>query len=103
MSQVASTGKLYAFDAVNGRLHWTATTGGGISSSPTIADGVLFIGSDDDSLYAYATADCGSASCQPIWSFPIGGSVVSSPVVANGYVYVGSNDGNLYAFDIGQS
>jgi len=96
-------GNLYAFNAAYGNLLGTATTGGSISSSPTIiASGVLFIGSDDGNLYAFDITGCGSASCQPLyrWSYSTAGSVVSSPVVANGYVYVGSNDGNLYAFDL---
>ena len=62
-------------------------------------NGVVYIGSDDDSLYAYPAAGCNSATCGPLWTGPTGGVVESSPAVAKGVVYVGSFDGKLYAFD----
>jgi eukaryotic-like serine/threonine-protein kinase len=79
-----------------------------IKSSPTIANGVLFFGSDDGNLYAYNISGCKSTSCIPKdeWSYPIAGNIDSSPVVANGYVYIGSDDKNdpnngyLYAFGL---
>ncbi len=79
-----------------------------IQSSPTIANGVLFIGSDDGYVYAYNISGCKSTSCipNPEWSYPLAGHIDSSPVVANGYVYIGSDDKNdpnngyLYAFGL---
>ena len=56
--------KLYAFDAA-GKLNcntaspafctplWTATTGGAIDSSPAIANGTVYVGSQDHNLYVY--------------------------------------------------
>ncbi len=71
---------------------WAATTGAAVQSSPAIAAGVAYVGSDDGSLYAY-DATTGA----PKWSVPTGGAVVSSPAVANGTVYVGSDDHKLHA------
>lgn len=51
-------------------LAWTGTTGSAIYfSSPTVANGVVYVGSEDDKLYAYA-AGCasGGASCAPLWT-----------------------------------
>lgn len=85
-------------------LGWTATTGSGVDSSPAVANGVVYVGSNDQKLYAFdASGSAGCAgmpkACAPLWSALTGGGVVSSPAVVNGVVYVGSWDGNLYAFD----
>lgn len=86
-------GKLYAFDAATGALLWTYTTGNGIMSSPTVAYGIVYFGSNDRKVYAL-NAKTGKL----LWSYATGYFVVTSPVVSNGIVYVGSNDGKLYAF-----
>ena len=108
-----SDGKLWAFDAA-GKINcsgtpksctplWSATIGPSFSS-PTVANGVVYVGSDDGNLYAFdaaGTTNCSGTpkSCAPLWSATTGNSVESSPAVASGVVYVGSDDGNLYAFD----
>src|SRR6266508_2281027 len=78
---------------------WHGTTGGAVESSPAVANGVVYVGSDDRKLYAFP-ASCGTsnATCTPLWHGTTGGAVRSSPAVVNGVVYVASNDGNLYAF-----
>lgn len=110
---------LYAFDAGGStgcsgtpkacQPLWTAAAGGGDFnfSSPTIANGVVYIGSTDGNLYAFdaggATGCSGTPkTCQPLWTTAATGGPMSfsSPAVANGRVYVGaSDDGKLYAFD----
>ena len=75
-----------------------------MESSPAVANGVVYVGSDDDKLYAFDAAgktNCNSMtqSCNPLWTATTGGAVGSSPAVANGVVYVGSGDDKLYAFD----
>jgi len=79
---------------------WTATTGGIVDSSPTIANGMVYVGADDGTLYAFKTS-CGSTSCAPVWATPTPShnKIRSSPAVANGIVYVGSYDHNIYAFN----
>jgi hypothetical protein len=67
---------------------------GSIYSSPTVADGIVYVGSIDNSLYAVDAAD-GSE----VWSFTAGNNIYSSPTVADGIVYVGSADNSLYAVD----
>jgi len=71
---------------------WNFPTGGAVSSSPAVAQGVLYVGSNDFNLYAL-DASTGAK----LWSFPTGSQVRSSPAVANGVVYVGSLDFNVYA------
>jgi len=75
-------------------LHWAYTTGSYVYSSPAVANGVVYVGSYDDNVYAL-NATTGAK----LWSYTTGSYVSSSPVVANGVVYVGSYDDNVYAFD----
>src|SRR5947199_3462940 len=65
-------------------LDWSYVTGNGIFySSPAVANGVVYIGSLDDTLYAL---DAGIGALK--WSYSTGGSINSSPAVTNGIVYV---------------
>jgi outer membrane protein assembly factor BamB len=77
-----------------GTLKWTFTAGGSIHSSPTVVDGVVYVGSRDGYLYALD-----AATGEKLWAFKTGSWVESSPAVVGGVVYCGSNDGNLYALD----
>jgi outer membrane protein assembly factor BamB len=74
----------------NGQLKWNYTTRGAVESSPAVANGIVYVGSDDNNLYAL-NATTGAK----LWNTTGGGS----PAVANGIVYVGSDDNNLYAFN----
>jgi len=111
----SADGKLYAFDAGGATgcsatpktcsPLWSATTGGAIySSSPAVANGVVYVGSDDRKLYAFDAAGVTNCSgtpktCTPLWTAITGGEVRTSPAVANGVVYVGDGSYALYAFD----
>jgi eukaryotic-like serine/threonine-protein kinase len=79
---------------------WTGTTGGQVRSSPAVANGVVYVGSADHKLYAYAIGCAnGGGSCTPLWTATTGDMIISSPAVADGIVYVGSGEGKVYAFD----
>ena len=58
-----------------------------MDSSPAVANGVVYVGSDDNNVYAL-NATTGAK----LWSYTTGGDVVSSPAVVNGVVYVGSDE-----------
>ena len=75
-------------------LLWTFSTGGWVVTAPAVADGVVYIGSDDHSLYAL-TADTGEL----LWSFDTEDVIRSTPTVVDGRVFFGSNDNHLYALD----
>jgi outer membrane protein assembly factor BamB len=113
-SQAAS--KLYAFSAAGTtncsgtrktcKPLWTGAIqpfGNYIVSSPAVANGVVYVGSEDGIIYAFSasgTTNCSGTpkTCQPLWTGTTGGTMESSPAVANGVVYIGSDDGKLYAF-----
>ena len=44
---------MYALDATNGDEIWTFKTGDVVTTHPALAYGNLYIGSDDDTLYAF--------------------------------------------------
>jgi outer membrane protein assembly factor BamB len=83
---------------------WTSPTLTAITSSPAVANGVLYIGSSGGKLYAFDAAGVTNCSgtpttCAPLWSTASYSMIPSSPAVANGVVYVGAWNGNFYAFD----
>jgi len=87
---------LYPYNVAGLNQAWAATTGRAITSSPAVANGVVYVGSEDFNLYAFNAT---SGNSLPGWPVSTGGFINSSPAVANGVVYIGSGDSNLYAFD----
>lgn len=77
-----------------GGVRWKFQTDGPVSSSPTVADGSVFVGSGDGKLYAVD-----EKSGKEIWRFATAGAVDSSPAVEAGTVFFASRDRNLYAVD----
>ena len=75
-------------------VKWRFRAGGPIVSTPAVADGTVYFGSADHSVYA---VDEHTGLLR--WKFATHGRVSSSPAVVEGRVYVGSYDGNLYALD----
>jgi outer membrane protein assembly factor BamB len=74
-------------------LKWSYTAVGAfINSSPAVANGVVYFGSDDANVYAL-----NASTGVKLWRRKIDPD--SSPAVANGVVYLGSAD-NLYAFSL---
>ena len=47
------------------QMLWTYTTGGAVESSPSVANGVVYAGSDDNNLYAL-----NASSGALLWTFP---------------------------------
>ena len=113
--EASTDGTFYAYDTSgrgacfdntprNCAPEWVVHTGGPIYSSPTVADGVVYVGSSDGYLYAFpavpnpATCTGGPpVECPASWRVQTGGPVLSSPVVDGSTVYVGSDDGKLWA------
>ncbi|MFC2020230.1 PQQ-binding-like beta-propeller repeat protein [Chloroflexota bacterium] len=77
-----------------GTSKWVFSTDAPIHSSPAVADGTVYVGSQDYKLYAL-NADTGAKN----WEYMTGSWVESSPAVVDGKVYFGSNDSLLYVLD----
>jgi outer membrane protein assembly factor BamB len=73
---------------------WRYTTGGSVMSSPAVVNGTVYVGSNDDNVYAL-NASTGAR----IWSYATSAQVFSSPAVDGGVVYVGSVDDSVYALN----
>ena len=74
-------------------LHWSHLTENYISS-PTVAGGTVYYGSEDHKVYAID-----AATGRLRWSYTTGGGVYAAPAVAGGIVYIGSDDDTLYALN----
>ena len=77
---------------MNEWVEWQFDAGSQVDSSPTVVDGLLFVGSRDGHLYAL-NAETGVRR----WTFKTESRVQSSPTVADGTVFFGSHDGHVYA------
>jgi len=104
-----SGNKIHCFNANNGDELWNYTTGGNVFSSPAVANGYVYFGSNDKNVYCLDADpsddvdegfdDPGDVNYDLIWSYTTGGSVISSPVVVDGHVFTGSDDKNVYCLD----
>ncbi len=70
---------------------WSFKTEDEIRGTPTIFQGILYIGSYDNNLYALDAAD---GKFQ--WKYPTDGGIVSRPALTDGNVFVGSEDKRLH-------
>jgi outer membrane protein assembly factor BamB len=75
-------------------VKWTFRTHGEVISSPAIANGVVYFGSNDGKLYAI-DQETGTQK----WNFSTNARITSSPAIANGLVYFSSYDGSFFALD----
>ena len=77
-----------------GQVTWNFSTGDKVRSSPAVSDGVVYVSSYDNYVYALD-----GATGAMLWTFKTGNDVYASPIVADGVVYVGSEDQKLYALN----
>jgi len=77
------------------RIKWKFHTNNQVLSSPAVADGTVYVGSNDHFLYAL---DAATGALR--WKFKTDGRITSSPAVSEGLVYFGSFDSNIYAVDV---
>ncbi|MDP8256459.1 MAG: PQQ-binding-like beta-propeller repeat protein [Candidatus Alcyoniella australis] len=88
-------GHLHAFTTDRGYLLWSFPTRDHIYSSPAIAaDGTIYVGSTDGTLYAI------NPDGTQRWAFDTLDPIRSSPAIdAEGNVYFGCGDGRIYSLD----
>ena len=82
---------VYAVDAATHDVLWHKDASDCLTGM-TLADGMLFFGSHDDSVYAID-----ATTGMLLWSRATGDQIESAPSVDNNRVFVGSSDGNVYA------
>jgi len=77
---------------------WQTTTGDAVTCSPAVGtDGTVYVGSNDNSFYAY------NPNGTLRWSHAAGSvfDTSSAAIAPDGTVYAGCTDGNVYAFSAG--
>ena len=79
--------------SLEGKGVWTFATRARVESSPAIAGGRVFVGSNDGRFYVL---DLNSGA--QVWEFNAGGLLSASPAIGRGRVGIGSQDGRLYCF-----
>ncbi|MEW6651374.1 MAG: PQQ-binding-like beta-propeller repeat protein, partial [Chloroflexota bacterium] len=90
---IATARGLYALNATNGAEVWRFDTELPLGNSPTVADGVVYVGGFDRRLYALRVSD-GAL----LWSYNGAGAGYSTnPLVVGGRVILGNRDGAMYA------
>jgi outer membrane protein assembly factor BamB len=92
---VGSNYGIHALDARTGRELWKTQTNGFVKSAPTVVDGTLYVGGDDNRFYA---VDIKNGTMKWIYKNALQG-YTSSSIVENNLVYAGSKDGSFYVFD----
>ena len=77
----------------SGKTAWAFATRARGESSPAIAGGRVYVGSNDGRFYVLALTNGAK-----LWEFNAGGALSASPAIANGRIVIGSQDGRLYCF-----
>ena len=76
-----------------GKSVWTFATQARVESSPAIAGGRVFVGSNDGRFYVLNLT-----TGAKLWEFTAGAPLSASPAIARGRIVIGSQDGRLYCF-----
>lgn len=84
----------YCLDAKTGKKLWSYLTGGAVLGTPTVANGIVYVGSQDGFLYAL---DAKTGALR--WRFASSVSFTAAPLIHEGVVYAPSQDGYIYALD----
>jgi outer membrane protein assembly factor BamB len=91
-------GYVAAIDERNGGLIWQVRPGGPLRGSPTVANGAVYVVSQDNQVYSLKEAD-GSTNWSAAASLEIAGVFGSaSPAVGQGTVVAGFSSGELNAY-----
>ncbi len=91
-----------------GQILWSAAVGGQVVSSPVVANGILYVVSNDGFVYAYdfdpsdgvddgLEKDAGGNQKDLLWKYSYGSTAFSSPAVSRNGIYFGADNGKLYA------
>ena len=78
------SGRIFALDADTGRELWRHATDGPIWSSPLVADGKVYVGTDTGELWTFAA----SRELRVLGKTKLDSPISTSPIAANGVLYV---------------
>jgi outer membrane protein assembly factor BamB len=79
--------------SLDGKGVWTFATRARVESSPAIAGGQVYVGSNDGRFYVLSVNNGAK-----LWEFNAGSPLSASPAIGRGRIVIGSQDGRLYCF-----
>jgi outer membrane protein assembly factor BamB len=88
----SSPGRIIALNSANGAVRWWRALPSGSESSPMLAHGDVFFGSQNGTVYAL-----NDRNGEPVWTYHAQAAVKASPTLANGVLYFGDYSGRLQA------
>jgi outer membrane protein assembly factor BamB len=104
---IASLGGLYAYEAYYqdeatksiGKPLWDMPLNGTVST-PRIHSGIIYIGSEDEHLYAF---EYGGSTISPVWKYKANGAIRATPCISQrgDHVITASIDGSVYCLPKG--
>ncbi|RME46120.1 MAG: hypothetical protein D6796_09420, partial [Caldilineae bacterium] len=89
---IATARGLYALDAATGAEKWVYPTTLPLGHSPTVTNGVVYVGGFDRKLHAID-----AATGAGLWTFEADAGFETNPLVVGDKVYMGNRDGYFYA------
>ncbi|WP_420631708.1 PQQ-binding-like beta-propeller repeat protein [Candidatus Leptofilum sp.] len=92
---ISTASGLYAIDSTTGAEKWVYATEMPLGHSPTIHNGVAYVGGLDNKIHAI---DVNSGL--GLWTFSGSGGFETNPLIIDDTLYAGSRDGNMYAITI---
>ena len=93
-------GWVYAVHSISGTLKWKTKIGEKTDiSSPTLARGLVFIGTRDGEKGGFFALD--EETGRILWTYRVGASVTAPPSIADGMLFCVTDDWHMYVFDIG--
>ena len=102
---VAADSTVYALDAADGTILWSAGLPSAAGASPALADGRLYVPTVGGDLVVIQAEACGDdhAGCGALWSYAAGAPLTTQPAVAasgaQAVVFVGDGSGVLHAVE----
>jgi hypothetical protein len=81
-------------NASNGNMLWNTFTGDELYTSPSYADGKIYLATSQRDVFILDTTNNGTKIATAV----LPSSSWSSPTLANGRLYIGCNDWNVYSF-----
>jgi outer membrane protein assembly factor BamB len=96
MYVASRTGELWRFDGDATTPAWTARMTKGVPSdtAPVVGDGLVLVGSNDGTMYAFSNAG------ELVWKVEVGAWVVSAPAIVDGKVIFGHDGDREQAVDL---
>lgn len=89
-----ASGLVQAISKSNGKVKWSTQLKHGIVSGPTVADGLIAVGTNSATLVLLNEAEG-----KELWENKVSGELLSPPAIAHKKIIAKSIDGKVYAYD----